>query len=84
MKKVCIIKARVIIKLDFLLFQTKDVLEKNFKEKADAVGAQTQAHKIPQMPAPGSKYTPQDVLEVFTMFFKQSFVHKLQNLSKIF
>ena len=47
-----------------MTFQTKDVLEKNFKDKADAAGATTQAHKIPQAPAPGSKYTPQDVLEV--------------------
>ena len=45
-------------------FQTKEVLERNFKDKAEAAGTTTQAHKLPQAPAPGSKYTPQDVLEV--------------------
>lgn len=40
------------------------MLEKNFQDKAEAVGATHQAHKMPQLPAPGTKYTPQNVLEV--------------------
>lgn len=67
------LKSKNVRDLDSLVFllsklceeqETKEVLEKNFKDKAEAAGATTQAHKIPQMPAPGSKYTPQDVLEI--------------------
>ena len=65
-EKSCFLVTQLII---MLLFQTKDVLEKNFKEKAEAAGATTQAHKLPQAPAPGSKYTPQDVLEVCISFY---------------
>lgn len=45
-------------------FQTKEVLERNFKNKAEALGATTTAHDIPKMPHPGQKYTPQEVVDV--------------------
>ena len=42
------------------------MLEKNFRDKAEAQGASITPHDIPQMPATGQKYTPQNVVEVYT------------------
>ncbi|XP_060602983.1 gamma-tubulin complex component 2-like [Ruditapes philippinarum] len=44
--------------------QTKAVLEKNFRDKAEIQGATITPHDIPQMPAAGQKYTPQNVVEL--------------------
>ncbi|KAL4233344.1 Gamma-tubulin complex component 2 [Mactra antiquata] len=66
------LKSKNVRELDSLTFllskvsddeQTKEVLEKTFKNKAEAVGATIQAHDIPQLP-PGQKYTPQAVMDV--------------------
>lgn len=55
------------INLQYNYFQTKEVLEKNFKDKAEALGATAAPHDIPQMPLAGQKYTPQTVVEVLVI-----------------
>ncbi|XP_052239668.1 gamma-tubulin complex component 2-like isoform X1 [Dreissena polymorpha] len=68
------LKSKNVRDLDTLVFflskledehQVKEVLETIFKEHAEAVGATTAPHDIPaQLLAPGSKYTPQNLLEI--------------------
>ncbi|XP_052809795.1 gamma-tubulin complex component 2-like isoform X2 [Mya arenaria] len=71
------LKSKNVRDLDMLVFllsklvdedQVKDVLERTFKDKADAQGATTAPHEIPaQLTAPqGSKFTPQNVIEIQT------------------
>lgn len=67
------LKSKNVRDLDTLVFllskltdeeQTKEILEKNFKDKAEALGATAAPHDIPQAPLAGQKYTPQNVVEL--------------------
>lgn len=67
------LKSKNVRDLDKLVFllsklcdeeQTKEELEKLFKDKAEAQGATAAPHEIPQLPAQGQKFMPQNVAEL--------------------